>query len=169
MHMWSFVIDHWPDVIIAAVLAALFAAIFEFVPIGSGIRSAIRHFKNRLSESSVKRLRDRIASLERYRETVTMYMSSDKAQYLHTLGIVLAVLVCICAGVVAILLGTLGLVRDAGILALGIFAIGITVGVYGLKLASLDTRAKLSELVQKLDADIANLKAKLQPKLGTLL
>ena len=49
-------------------------------------------------------------------------------------------------------------------LDIGIFAIAIVLAVHGLRLASLDTRLKVTAMVEKLDSEIAVLKTKLDSR-----
>jgi hypothetical protein len=75
---------------------------------------------------------------------------------------VLAVLLCICMAEIVLGLGRLGLAPGAEILGIGTFAIAMILGAYGLRLASLHSRLKVSELIEKLNGEISGLKAKLQ-------
>ncbi len=46
-------------------------------------------------------------------------------------------------------------------MALGCFLISIIIGVYAVRIASLDTQAKILRMVESIDSDIAKLKEKL--------
>ena len=85
---WSFF--NRREFVIALILAEVFAANFEFVPVGAWIRGLVRRIGNRLSERSTKRLAKRLADLERYSESVAAYVSSDKVHYPQALGLVLS-------------------------------------------------------------------------------
>ena len=152
----------WPDIVLAVGLAAVFAVVVDLLRVGSRIRNGTRHLKNKLSERSVARLRKRIAELEQYRDRVALYLSSDRALYLTALGIILGVLTFISSGAIIAILDRLGAIPNGDILTLMPFAIAIVLAVYGMRLASLVTPEKVSELIATLDADIADLKAKLQ-------
>ena len=162
MHfIWSYAIAHWPDLVLALILAA----IAESLRIGSRIRGAMRHLQNKLAERSAGRIRKRVQSLEQYRDSLAIYLSSDKAHYLVTLRCVLAVLVFMATGASVFVLGRI-LARllhspNYDPLALLCFVIGALVGILALRVASLDTQAKISEAIRNVDSDIQNLRAKL--------
>jgi hypothetical protein len=153
-------VRYWPDLLVALVLAV----IVDSLRIGSLIRAGVRRIQDRLAEQSIASLRTRIQNQERYRDTVASYLTSDKGLYLHTLGIVLSVLSCICMGAVVLLLGRLVPESGVDLLALAIFASALVFCVYGIQLASLDKRPKIEELLAKLGAEIAQMKAKLDRK-----
>ena len=69
-----------------------------------------------------------------------------------------------CAGAIILLLERMLPERGADLLALGIFAIAIVFCMYGIRLASLDVRPKVEELLAKFDAEIAEMKGKLDGK-----
>lgn len=150
---WEIWVRYWPDFVIALVLAV----IVDSLRIGSLIRGGVRRIQDRLAEQSVASLRARIQVQERYREGIARYLTSDKGLYLHTLVVVLTVLLLMCAGAVVLLLEPI--VPDVRLLGLGIFTIAIVSCVYGMRLASLDTRPKVEDLLAKLDAEIAKMKA----------
>ena len=159
--IWSYAIAHWLDLVWALILAA----IAESLRIGSHIRGAIRHVQNKLAERSAGRIRKRVKSLEQYRDSLALYLSSDKAHYLVTLRCVLVVLVFMTTGASVFVLGRI-LARllhspDYDPLALGCFVMGALVGILALRVASLDTQAKISEAIRNIDSDIQKLRAKL--------
>jgi hypothetical protein len=160
--IWKLCVLYWPDFL----LALVFAIVVDLLRIGSIIRDGVRRIKNKLAERSVAQLQKRIVDQERYRNMIAaLYLESDKALYLHILGMVLAVLLLICVSAILFILGTLGL-GPAGleIMIVGFLAIAVVFAVYGLRLAALDTRPKVSEMITKLDAGIATLKAKLEAR-----
>ena len=63
----SFWYRHWLDLVVAIVLALVFAVIADLLQVGSRLRAGIRHIKNRAAEQSVKQLKQRIKELESYR------------------------------------------------------------------------------------------------------
>lgn len=63
----------WPDIVLAAGVAVVFAVLVDLFRVGSQIRNGTRHVKNKLSERSVARLSKRIAELERYKNRVERY------------------------------------------------------------------------------------------------
>jgi hypothetical protein len=157
---WEIWSRYWPDFVVALVLAV----IVDSLRIGSLIRTGVRRIQDRLAEQSTASLRTRIQNQEGYRTTLASYLTSDKGLYLHTLGMVLVVLLLMCVGTVILLLERMVPERGVDLLALGIFAIAIVFCVHGIRLASLDTRPKVEELLAKLDAEIAAMKAKLDGK-----
>src|SRR6266404_1760591 len=166
-HAWSvfvdFVIRNWQGFLVAIVCAEL----AEILRIRSRTLAAIRHLKNKLSERSVARLQKRIAQQENYRDSVKADASSDKALYLDTLRLVLAVLMFMCAGAVVTIFSVLFLPNDPGPLltATFLFSVGAVVAGYGLRIAGLHTRSQVCELVANLDREIEELKAKLDSRM----
>ncbi len=158
---WAILVRYWPELVETLVFALLAAVIVDFLQIGSRMRGWVRRFRNQMAEQSIASLRTRIQKQERYRDTVASYLTSDKVLYLHTLGMVFAVLLLMCGGAVILLLERIMPVRGVEILASGMFIIAMLCCAYGLRLASLDTRPKVEELLAKLDAEIAGMKAKL--------
>jgi hypothetical protein len=151
------------------VLAFVLAIVAETLRMGSRIREAARHIRNKVSEHSTTRLRKRISELEASRAIYMSYSSSDKALYLATLKFVLGILGCICAGVATAAidrlrsLSTSDLVpaNSFSILALMFFALGIIIGIQGTRIAALDTQSKILETIHKLDGEISALRQKL--------
>ena len=156
--LWGFVANHWFEI----VLAVLLAVIADLLGIGSRLRTRIRHIKNRFSERSARRLRERIKQLESQRDRYVAYLSSDKALYLATFSIVIGMLLTIATG--AALTESSGLLPPLPLGFLGVFfyLLTIVIGIQGFKIASLDTRAKVSEMVAKLDSEIETLQKKLE-------
>jgi hypothetical protein len=82
---------------------------------------------------------------------------------------VLGILACACLGTIIFLFGLFMWTTSPSkpnpknffSLAMLPFAFAAGLALRGLKIASLDTRAKVSALVEKLDADMADLNAKL--------
>lgn len=105
--IWQFLSNRWPDIGLAIVLAVVFAIIADLMRIGSRIREAIRHFKNRLAERSVARLRARIKYLERERSGLAALLASDKGLYLQTLRSILTVLLLASLGGILLAIGPL--------------------------------------------------------------
>jgi hypothetical protein len=62
------VIGHQIDIGMAALFALFFAVIIEATGLGALARSAVRHIKNKLSQRSAARLRERIKQLETQRD-----------------------------------------------------------------------------------------------------
>jgi hypothetical protein len=159
--VWEWCVQHSGEIY----LAAFFALVFELLRPASLIRAAFRRIKNKFAEKSVARLRQRITQLEKYRDTVALYLSSEKALYLHILGMILFVLLCMCgAGLVVLLYGFFGDEYGGRIVAFGLLAVGMIIGAYSLRLTALDTRPKVSTLVEQLNSEIAALKAKLDER-----
>jgi len=153
----EFSIHHWQEM----VFALIFAALADLLRLGSAIRTGVRHIRNRLAEQSLTRLRNRIVELERYREILRLYLTGERALYLHTLTMILAVLVCICMAAIVLVLERCGLFPNGEIMAIGSLTVAVVFGTYGIRLASMDIRPKVSELLTKLDEEIFELKAKI--------
>ncbi len=160
----NFVVQHWIEIVIGAVLAVLSAVLADFVQPASRIRSAVRHAKNMLASQSVALLRSRITETERYRNRVAAYLASDKAHYLATLQAVLFMLLAMCFGATLFLINRLMSIPPGRweLLVLAPITMAIGVGWSGLRMASWDTRPKMSDVIAKLDREIDGLKAKLK-------
>lgn len=186
MNLWNDLI-HTParDLVVAVALAVFFALVFAIVVdllrVGSRIRDFVRFIRNKLSEKSVARLQTRIKQLEKYRDSLGLMMSSDKAHYLGTFRLILGILLCMCIGMIVFITGhfvspmlspfTLGesqAVHSMDLLAIFIFTIAIAIAAQGLNVASWDTRPKVAEQIKKYDAEIANPKAILASRLQKL-
>lgn len=166
MSIRNFVIQHWIELVIGAVFAILCAVLADFVQPASRLRAAVRHFKNKLAEQSAARLRTRIAQTELYRDRVAAYLASDKALYLATLQFSLGILLLMCVAAASFLIGRLTLIPgQSELLALAPIVGAIIIGVYGVRMASWDTRPKISEVIAKLDGEITELRAKLDARM----
>jgi hypothetical protein len=169
--IWNWVVIHKSEIWLAALFALLAAVLIDLVSIDSRIRGRIRELKNKWSEKSVARLQKRIQELENQRNRFTSYLSSDKGLYLWMLGSVIAILLSISLGIAVLIVDRIFMLFGAGLavrwpyyfLALMMFSLAIGLAIKGLKISSLDTKEKMGEYIAKLDAEIANLKAKLGP------
>ena len=185
-NLWNDLI-HTParDLLVAAAFALFFALVFAIVAdllrVGSRIRDFVRFIRNKLSEKSVARLQERIKQLEKYRDSLALMMSSDKAHYLGTFRLILGILLCMCIGAIIFITGdfvsprlsafTLAAseaVHGMDLLAVLMFSIAIAIAAQGLNVASWDTRPKVAEQIKKYDAEIANLEAILASRLQKL-
>jgi ABC-type multidrug transport system fused ATPase/permease subunit len=153
------------DLVIAFVFAIIGAFFWDVVKTGSA--AGIRQLRNKLSEQSVARLRERIVQMEKYRDVLNSYLSSDRALYLATLRLMLGILMFVCLGAVLTILNSLLPLPGLGfsIMALFIFIIAIVLCVYGAQLTGLDTRSKISEKIAALNSETDALKAKLDSQL----
>jgi hypothetical protein len=148
-------------------LAFMFALLFELLPITSRIRGRIRQFRNEQAERSADKIRKRIKELETYRESVAAYLVSDKAHYLSTLRLVLAVLVALSLGASTLIVGMIFSQVHREIMvpfyftALACFLFGVAGGAYAVRIASLDTQAKISAMIEGVNKDIEKLRTKL--------
>jgi hypothetical protein len=154
--LWDFIVSHWFEI----VLAVFLAVIAELLGIGSRLRTVIRRIKNKLSERSVGQLRKRIKLLETQRDRYAAYSSSDKALYLATFTIVIGMLLAIATGAALAELSDILPPSPLGIMAVFFYILAIIIGIQGFEFSSLDTRAKVSEMVAKLESEIADLKKK---------
>ncbi|MGA9722147.1 MAG: hypothetical protein WBQ86_06835 [Candidatus Binatus sp.] len=166
MHQNSIAIVAWVarserDLTIAFVFAIIGAICWDVIKTGSV--AGVRQIRNKLSEQSVARLRGRIVQLEMYRDVINSYLSSDRAMYLATLRLMFGILMFLCIGALAVILDYF--LQSSGprfsLLAVAVLIIAVAFGAYGVQLSGLDTRSKLSEKIATLDAEINDLKAKL--------
>jgi hypothetical protein len=160
MKLIHWLIEHWPDVILAVILAA----IADLLRVGSGLRTAARHIKNKIAERSADNLRSRISVMERQRDRMSAYLTSDKALYLGILNFVFGTLICLCAGALCFTLDRffpLAFLTVAGLL---FFGMGIWIAFQGTQVTSLDTADKIGRLVSALHGEIALLEEKLKAK-----
>jgi hypothetical protein len=160
--IWVWIVAHETDLAIAAVFALLFAVFVELVGIGSLIRNGVRHLKNKLSERSAKLLRRRIKQLEIQRGGIAAYLGSDKALYLATFRIVIGILIAIAMGLAFTALGDiLRIYPPITIVSFICYLLAVVGGGYGFSISRLDTRAKVTAMIEKLEGEIADLKEKL--------
>jgi hypothetical protein len=151
---------HSSEIWLAAFFAIVFALVLDVSSPESRVRAGVRHIKNKLSERSVLRLQKRIQQLQVQKDRYVSFLSSDKALYLATFQIVIGVLVAIATAAGLTALGEM-LSLPFGILAIFFYAIAIIIAFQGFKVSSLDTRAKVTETVVKLESEIAALQTKL--------
>lgn len=162
----SFIARHRVEIVIGVICAVVFgciiAVIFEILDIGSRLRAGIRRIKNKSAEASAKQLRERIKQLETQRDNYAAYLSSDKALYLATFRIIIGILICMTLGAIFPVLNQF--VRVPLIESFSIFFYGVAVvaAAQGLKISSLDTRQKVSEVVAKIESEILDMQKKLE-------
>jgi hypothetical protein len=164
--------------LIAFVLAVIVAMVLDLFKVaGSHLRDFGRFLKNKAAEQSVARLRSRIKELEKYKASLTLFMSSDKAHYLNAFRILLGTLLCMCAAMLLLVIEHYqALVNDRSVPNLPPPAIDLTVVMLftfsialifqGLRVTSWDTRDKVAAEIKKYEREIANLTAKLNSRLG---
>ena len=163
-------------VVFGVIFAFVFALLFDLLPITSRIRERVQAYRNKLAEQSAAQTRKRIQELEKYRESIAIYLASDKAHYLTTLRSVLAVLLLFGTGVTFLIMGRADLVIVGGRTGLSIqpgyrgifdtagfacFVVSVIISATAIRIASLDTQAKLSAMIEKINADIEKLRAML--------
>ena len=102
---WLYAVNHPEDIAWAAVFAFVFWLISDLLSRDGLVRRGFRIAKNKLSERSVSKLRERIKLLEKQRDDIAAFLSSDKALYLNTFRIVIAMLVMIAIGAGITVLG----------------------------------------------------------------
>jgi hypothetical protein len=168
-HLWDFIVFHWYEEVLAVVFALMFAVILDLLSFQSSrILTFVRYIKNRRSERSAKRLRERITQLEKQRDSYTSYLLSDKALYLANFHTAFGVLLAIAA---AAALNVLNEAQPAfgirppfllGPFVVLFYSLAVVLAIQGIKTASLDTREKISESITKLESEIKELEQKLQ-------
>ena len=158
-------VGHGRDVFWAMVFAAVFALALDLLNPDSGTRRGLRHINNKLSEQSVRSLRNRIVQLERYREK----LASDRGLYLLVFQLIVLMLMLL---IIAL---SLEIVRHAGIAvsrwmigpmnldaqSLVVLLAAWVTGMQAMKHAAMDTKAKVLRTLAGLDAEIADLRKKL--------
>jgi hypothetical protein len=144
-------LEHWPDLIIAIVLAI----IVDLLRVGSLIREGWRWVKDKYAESSVAGIDRRIAEQQKYRNTLQSYLASDKAFYLAMLRAIIGMLLFMCIAGGILILGRMRFVEFPGseIVAFGVLALAIVAGVSTMQLGSFDI-AKISGLINKVDSEL---------------
>jgi hypothetical protein len=157
--IWNWLSLHSSDIWLAAFFAIVCALVLDVLSPESRVRAGVRHIKNKLSERSALRLQKRIQQLQAQRDKYASYLSSDKALYLATFQIVIVILVAIATG--GGLTALAEILPPFGMLAIFVYAMAIVIGLQGLKVSSLDTRAKVTETVAKLESEIGSLRTKL--------
>src|ERR1700674_1167416 len=160
----AWVIGNEADLLVALIFALVCTVLVELVGIGTLIRNGVRHVKNRLSERSAKLLRERIKQLETQRDGIAAYLASDKALYLATFRIVITILMFIAMGLAFTALGDTFRIYypPITIISLVCYLLAVVGGTYGFRISGLDTRAKVTAMVEKLDGEIVDLREKLE-------
>lgn len=165
MPIWNFIVEYRIDLGIGAAFALLFALLFDFIQPTSRIRTVVGFIKNKMADRSVARLQARIEELERYRGRLVAYLASDKSHYLAVLQLILGVMALMCLGAAVAMLESLGLIAESfKLVALAPILIALVVAVGGVQTASWDTGPKISEVLSKVEAQIGELKAKLNAR-----
>lgn len=160
--LWTFIVSHWLEIVLAAIFAIIFGLILDLFTPGSRLRAGIRHIKNKLSERSAERLRERIRQLETFRNDVAAYLSSDKALYLATFRIVIGILVTMATGAGLAMLDNIFPSSPLGLFAGCFYFLAVVIGIQGFKTSSLDTPAKVTAMIIKLNSEIDDLRKKLE-------
>jgi hypothetical protein len=106
-------------------------------------------------------LRKRITTLEMRRDAVAIYLESEKALYLTILRVVMVTLVAIATGDGITASGDPARIGPVFVLSLFFYGLAVVTGIQGLKISELDSRAKVTQTVEKLNSEIADLKTKL--------
>jgi hypothetical protein len=163
-------------IVFAVIFASVFALLFDLLPITSRIRDWVQAYRNRIAAQSAAAARKRIKELESYRDSIAVYLASDKAHYLTTLRSVLAVLLLFGTGGTCLILGRADLVFVEGAgrfsiypffrglfntIGFACFAVSVIIAALAMRIASLDTQAKISAMIDKINTDIEKLRPKL--------
>jgi hypothetical protein len=152
--LWGFIVSHWFEV----VLALIFAVIAELLRIRSRLGTVLRHIKNKQSERSARLLRERIKQLETQRDQYAAYSTSDKALYLATFRVVIGILTFMALGAGLAVLP----IRGINLVVAFCYFTAVIVAIQGFNLSALDTKAKVSGMIAKLDSEIGELQKKLE-------
>jgi VIT1/CCC1 family predicted Fe2+/Mn2+ transporter len=158
---WDWALTHQGDIWLAAGFGLFFALILDVLSPEGRIRTLIGAIQNKLAEQSEARLRERIKELERERDRYAAYLSSDKALYLASFRIVMAILGGFAAGALLSAIAYLTGYSPMEITAIPVYITVMALAVQGGRISSLDTRDKVVAMVEKLDAEINKLTMKL--------
>jgi hypothetical protein len=157
----NWVTTHQGDIWLAAIFGLFFALILDVLTPEGRIRTLIGAIQNKLAEQSEARLRERIKELERQRNKYTAYLSSDKALYLASFQIVIAMLGALGVGALLSAIAYLTGYPPMEITAIPIYIVAFALAVQGARISSLDTKDKVAAMVEKLDGEINDLTKKL--------
>jgi hypothetical protein len=157
--VFRYLFDHWPDIALALALAV----IADYVRVGSRLREAVESFRNKRAERSVARLRERIAELEKYRDRLVGYSTSQQGIYMPVLGVIAMMLIFMCIGIVFALLEHAG-IRIGIVLSVTPFVFAGLFGIMGYNYAVGVWTPEYSGLINKTEANIQRLKTKLAAK-----
>jgi hypothetical protein len=179
--MWvlSWLVSNERDLVIGIIGAIIGAMVWSVLKTGS--LAGVRQLRNKLSDVSVSRLRERISQLETYRNRIASYGSSDKALYLAVLQHVVGMLTMMCMAMILFVFeyaaevaplspNTVVIGPRGGFAILGAVTLSIAVlfGISAIKLAKLNTTGAISEKLTELDSEIAGLKSKLDARTRAL-
>ena|ERR1022692_1235916 len=155
----AWVVQHWPDLVVATVLAAVLAVLVDLLRVSSRLRESGRWVKDKLAEGSVAELNRRIVEQEKYRATLQSYLGSDKAFYVAILRSLAGTLLFMCIAGMVLICGRLGAIAFpvAEFMSLGVLAVAIVAGISTLQLGSFDA-STLSKLIRSYDAELLRLK-----------
>jgi hypothetical protein len=135
--------------------ALFFAVVLELLKFGSRLRGAIRWVNNKFAERSAADLRKRIDQLQNSRAQYAAYLTSDKALYLGTFKLVSG---AICSLAIGLLLAEFAVAFwPLHIFASLFYILAVALGVQGATISALDTRDKITKIIEKLDSDMAAL------------
>jgi hypothetical protein len=94
----------WHDTWLAILLAIIFAIVADTMRVGSYVREAFRHIKNKAAEYSVAWLEMRINAMEREKKDLGTYLSSDKPLYVELLRSIIRAMFQIIVGLITSLI-----------------------------------------------------------------
>lgn len=166
-------IGPWRDIVIALVLAVIFAVIVDAMKVGSGIRAAIRHVRNRLAERSIEKLRKRLDELKKGKARLVECLTSDRALYLYVLQFIAGVLGTLAMSFCCFVISESGI--DSWLGFFGPATPGLRFSaIFGSALAAMfawttaricrEGRGMILEEVSRLDKEIGDLEMKLKKK-----
>jgi hypothetical protein len=166
--MWTTVADLYAkhrEFVLGGIVALVLMAMYDVLKVGSIF--GLRQISNKLSEISVYRLRNRIRSLEDYRDALKSAETQDKTLLL--IRFALSVIMLMSIGTLSMILDTLFAPPDPifRLSALAAFSAAIGGAAKGLNLTVLNNEERAS-LVVKLTADIDNLSRKLRARTGSI-
>jgi hypothetical protein len=145
--LYGFVTAYKRDLLIGLIFAIVWAVIWDLVKTGCVV--GFRRLKNKLSELSVSRLRNRIVELEGDRDRIRS-LASDKALYLFVLRILVAMTTLVCMG--EAIRATHSFLRVGIVLeplSAFCFIVAAIFGVWGIRMSQLSTPTKVAARVKE--------------------
>jgi hypothetical protein len=156
---------HKDEILWAAVFAFFFWFVSDTWSPDSRLRAIGRVMKNKLAESSIKRLRKRIVALRKEQETMELYLTSDTSLYLAHFRILFRTIIWLSIGLAL----NIGFFFDLALspIRLVVYALAGASAYGGLRFTALNTRDKMRAEYVKRGKEIEELETRLknsQPK-----
>jgi len=163
--IWHWVVEYRRDLVIGLCVGI----VIDLLSLRSRIGGLIGIIKNKQAEHSATATETRIKALEKQRDNMATFLTSDKALYLFTFRYLFLTLLFMSVGIGLLALNDTGALYDKSqphvspflIFGIGLLAIAAVVAAAALEITALDTREKVTALVTKLNTQIAELQSAL--------